>query len=611
MGKNWAITIGINQYDNLTPLNFAKRDAEAMRTFCLKEMGFEQVYYFSDDSDSIASDNGPPLKSQPTFATLSRFLRTRFEKPFLNAGDNLWFFFAGHGRRYRDRDYLMPIDVDPGNLEHTAISLNDITERLRRCGADNVILFLDACRNEGARDGEGIGLKQQGVITLFSCSPNERSYEIEALEQGAFTHALLQGLRVQGEGNCATVERLYDYLKHQVLELNRKHQKPRQTPYAVAEPATKLHLILVPKFATLADGLLLRSSAGEAENENDLELAEQLWTHVLAVWPADPQAIKAVKRIAVKMATAVPQTVKPTPLQTQESRSPELISAQPSLMTFQFEVVTVDATGKEVQRKPGTAQFFAEDLGNSVTLEMVSIPSGSFLMGSPSTEKERTDSEGPQHPVTVSEFFMGKYPVTQAQWKAVAALPQVKQYLKSDSACFKGADLPIERVSWNEAVEFCTRLSKQTGQHYRLPSEAEWEYACRAGTTTPFHFGETLTPDLANCAENYTYARGPKGKYLGQTTKVGIFPPNVFGLFDMHGNVWEWCQDLWHANYQKAPLDGSAWLNKNDNSYYLMRGGAWNLNPRHCRSACRGNDNPDFRSSGLGFRVVCSVPRTL
>jgi uncharacterized caspase-like protein len=248
MGKNWAIAIGINHYDNLQPLQYAQRDAAALRDFCLQDLGFEQVYYFSDDSPPIATPSGPPLKSQPTFGTLSRFLRVRFEQPWLQPGDNLWFFFAGHGKRHRDRDYLMPIDADPGNLEATALAITTITERLRRCGADNVILMLDACRNEGDRSGEGVGLDtQKGVVTLFSCSPSERSYEIDELEQGAFTYALLQGLRIQGEGNCATVERLYQHLCYQVPALNHQYQKPTQTPYTIAEPATKLHLILLPK----------------------------------------------------------------------------------------------------------------------------------------------------------------------------------------------------------------------------------------------------------------------------------------------------------------------------------------------------------------------------
>lgn len=299
MGRNWAIAIGINQYDNLVPLHYAKRDAEAVRDFCLQEVGFEKVYYFSDGSPPIETDLGPPLRSQPTFGTLSRFLRTRFEQPFLHPGDNFWFFFAGHGKRHRDRDYLMPMDVDPGDIERTAIPINYVTERLRRCGADNVILLLDACRNEGDRDGEGIGVEtQQGVVTLFACSPNERSYEIDELQQGAFTHALLQGLRIQGEGNCATVERLYQHLRYQVPDLNRRYQKPRQTPYTIAEPATKLHLILLPKQATPADVTILKNDALEAEAEQDWELAEQLWTRVSIIAPGDAQALKAIRRLS-------------------------------------------------------------------------------------------------------------------------------------------------------------------------------------------------------------------------------------------------------------------------------------------------------------------------
>ncbi|NEQ23918.1 MAG: formylglycine-generating enzyme family protein [Microcoleus sp. SIO2G3] len=183
--------------------------------------------------------------------------------------------------------------------------------------------------------------------------------------------------------------------------------------------------------------------------------------------------------------------------------------------------------------------------------------------------------------------------------------------LKSDPSNFKGANRPVERVFWNDAVEFCARLSKATGREYRLPSEAEWEYACRAGTTTPFHFGETITTDLANYDGNYTYGSGSKGQYRKQTTNVGSFPPNAFGLHDMHGNVLEWCQDTWHENYNGVPTDGSAWVNENANqNIRTLRGGSWDFNPRVCRSASRDFDLPDFDLSTIGFRVVCEFPRT-
>ncbi|MFM6844614.1 MAG: formylglycine-generating enzyme family protein, partial [Dolichospermum sp.] len=179
-----------------------------------------------------------------------------------------------------------------------------------------------------------------------------------------------------------------------------------------------------------------------------------------------------------------------------------------------------------INRHKKTARFFTENLGNNIKLEMVLIPEGTFMMGSPENEEGSTDDEIPQHEVTIKPFSMGKYPITQAQWQAVAALPQVNQELKPNLSRFKGDGstsltnhCPVERVSWHDAVEFCARLSNYTKRPYRLPSEAEWEYACRAGTTTPFHFGDTITTELANYDGNYTYGDGPKGVYRGETTE--------------------------------------------------------------------------------------------
>ena len=217
---------------------------------------------------------------------------------------------------------------------------------------------------------------------------------------------------------------------------------------------------------------------------------------------------------------------------------------------------------------------------------------------------------------------MGKYPVTQAQWQAVAALPQIDRPLESEPSYFKGKDRPVEQISWWEAIEFCARLSQKTGKDYRLPSEAEWEYACRAGTTTPFHFGETIATDLANyrgtdweySGTTYpgNYGQGTKGIFREETTLVGSFKvANAFGLLDMHGNVWEWCADHWHENYQDAPTDNKAWLSENDNQKRMLRGGSWCTFPRNCRSAQRFRIDPDNRFNYLGLRVVCAAASAL
>ena len=250
---------------------------------------------------------------------------------------------------------------------------------------------------------------------------------------------------------------------------------------------------------------------------------------------------------------------------------------------------------------------------------MMQIPAGQFLMGSPDDEPERIDWEGPQHEVSIPKFFLAKYPVTQEQWRAVAALPKVERELDPDLSRFKGDRRPIETISWYDAVEFCARLRQKSGRDYRLPTEAEWEYACRAGTTTPFHFGETITTDLANYRgtddkENNwkgNYGDGPKGEFRQETTEIDQFGiANEFGLCDMHGNVFEWCQDHWHENYEKAPIDGSAWLTDDEEAYRILRGGCWAYLPNDCRSAYRFYHVPDVRYYYIGLRIACAAPRT-
>ena len=291
------------------------------------------------------------------------------------------------------------------------------------------------------------------------------------------------------------------------------------------------------------------------------------------------------------------------------------------LLSFNFEVVGVNEKGEQIKKESKQSQYFSQDLDNDITLEMVAIPGGTFLMGSPQDEKDSYYDERPQHEVNVPPFFMGKYSITQAQWRVVASRKDLKvekdldpdpSHFKDREGSYARRDRPVEQVNWYDAVEFCARLSKLTGGEYRLPSEAEWEYACRAGTTTAFHFGETITGELANYAAIYTYADEPDGEYRQQTIPVGQFPPNVFGLYDMHGNVWEWCADTRHPNYDGAPTDGSAWIeNKNDN-YSPLRGGSWYSSPYYCRSAYRSINSRRVNSNYLiGFRVVCGAGRTL
>lgn len=260
---------------------------------------------------------------------------------------------------------------------------------------------------------------------------------------------------------------------------------------------------------------------------------------------------------------------------------------------FEFEVVIVNEQGEVILRQTHRAQQFVEELGNGVTLEMISIPKGRFLMGA--RAGLGYPDEYPQHSVGVGSFLMGKYPVTQEQWEAVMEW--------TPSYRCQGRKRPVDRVCWRDAVEFCERLSAKAKRAYRLPSEAEWEYACCARTTTPFYFGETITTDLANYVGEHIYRSEPAGVYRHMTTDVGSFPPNAFGLHDMHGNVWEWCADTWHDDYVGAPTDGSVWEN-GVASPRVLRGGCWHDPPDLCRSAARlkpaSNEGEDY----FGFRVA-------
>lgn len=273
------------------------------------------------------------------------------------------------------------------------------------------------------------------------------------------------------------------------------------------------------------------------------------------------------------------------------------------LKTFEFETAEINLKSQllglvrkpEIKYIPKSGKYFTEDLGNDIFLEMVHILRGTFIMGSPENEEGYNKSQSPQHEVTVPAFFMGKYPITQKQWQIVAALPKININLEPEPSYFQGDNLPVEGVSWYDTQEFCARLSQKTNKAYRLPSEAEWEYACRGGTTTAFYFGKTISPELANY----------DSKYQGKTTEVGKFPANPFGLYDMCGNVWEWCEDGWHEDYINAPDDGTAWLNDSNNRR-VLRGGSWFIPSENCHSSFRFYADAGFFGCNLfGFRVMC------
>jgi len=284
------------------------------------------------------------------------------------------------------------------------------------------------------------------------------------------------------------------------------------------------------------------------------------------------------------------------------------------VVPYRYTTARVSATGQVTPYKANSpAGKYTETAlklpAGAVLLEMVAIPGGTFTMGSPESEAERFSAEGPQHQVTVPDFFMGRYTVTQAQWFAVMgsdynANGWQEKWRSLDSKFKKDQNQPIVHVNWDDAQAFIQRLNRLTGKTYRLPTEAEWEYAARAGTTTPFSYGETITPEVVNYDGNYPYGRAPKGEYRERTIAVDTLYPNPWGLYHIHGNVWEWVEDGWHDNYNGAPTDGTAWLSSDE--LRLLRGGSWDSDAGYTRSAVRVRLRRDGRNILRGFRLVFS-----
>lgn len=295
----------------------------------------------------------------------------------------------------------------------------------------------------------------------------------------------------------------------------------------------------------------------------------------------------------------------PQPFQT-NSIDLQIVSLRPQLLTAPFTA----PEAQTAQRAWATHLKLEPILTNQLGMRLALIPPGEFMMGSPETEEDRSDDET-LHRVRITEpYYVGIYEVTQAEWESLMGnQPSYFSRNGGGSSSVSGQDtsrFPVETISWDDATEFCRRLSAREGKTYRLPTEAEWEYACRAGTTTPFHFGSILNGEQANVDGNGPYGTSEKGPYLQRTTRVGSYRANAFGLYDMSGNVWEWCQDYYNDSfYRQSPIDNP--LNSSGEGYRVLRGGSWYNYARNCRSAYRNWYTPTYRGNYRGVRVVCEL----
>ena len=652
MPRRFAIAIGVNRYDFLpnSRLSYAERDALAMRDLFQNKLSFEQSYCLRDPEDDRED-----LPMRPTRSNLLRCINRVAQEVRLATEDSFWFFFSGHGARQATYDYLLPLDADPDNVEETAISTDYVMRKLQSCGAGQVVMILDACRNVIGTGGKTVGgvgrdtenrARQQGIISLFSCAPEQISWELEALKQGAFTQALLEKLGDSQSRAGLTVQSLDEFLRQRVPDLNRQYGKPVQDPYVIAEPSWRyLQPILPgssapesPENPPAPDIQSLKVQASDAFHDGDWDRAKDLYQKIVQD-ATDPQdrlrAVRAIETIILRQPQAIPPTATPKDISPPPQRPPQVPPQyrQDPNPSFRPIILQLSSqTGKVV-----------------MPLELLPIPRGTFWMGQTQAETQQLKKEGeetyqqffarelPRHQVTIPPFWMGRYPVTQAQYEAVMGnnptLGKAWVYdgteWKPDQQIpekFLGDEKPVVGVSWHEAVEFCRKLTQSYLQEelrdgeILLPTEAQWEYACRAGTETAFYGGDRLEPDQANYGCSISYNGSKTGEWQQVTTSVGSFPANAWGLQDMHGNVWEWCLDQFYDSYQRKPealkQDGSNPWTKEfsgispSSDTRLLRGGSWDSYAESCRSACRDHSAPVNRYFSFGFRVVCRASRT-
>lgn len=584
--KRFAVLIGVNAYDDpqvgalLGPAN----DMRILEEALVANAGFDPNRIVRLTNEQAE----PALK--PTRGNVLRSLSNALKA--VPPDGLLLLAFSGHGTERNGRAFLLPADAqvnaDIELLESTALEVATLKNMIRNrrrspsepiTGVAQVVVLLDACRNDPT-SGKDVSINPltraydfnlrnsnvKAFVTLYATAIGARAYESRSRRQGYFISEVVAALKgsaanVVNERGEITLDRLLRHVEDEVPARVAFEIGNDQKPFAIIEGYKAADLVLAKAAAPVA-----------------------------ITPPPRPTPTPPPVRLSV---TGVP------------------------LVAMNFQTANVNTQGQIINQRTEQCWGFVDTLPGGVPLEMVELPAGEFWMGEDAAGaaeyereceryvrdkaqcKEWANWATPRHRVQLKGFAMGKYEVTQRQWKAVmSGLPPNMSDL---DAKFKGDDLPVVRVSWDEVQEFLKKL----GNGYALPSEAEWEYAARAGTTTAFAFGPTINAAMVNYNGNYPHGQAAKGEYRERPLKVGSLPANAWGLFDLHGNVWEWCADDWHASYTNAPSDGRAWVNISARgSYQVLRGGSLVNSAVVCRSAIRFNYLPGDRNNYLGFRLV-------
>ncbi len=552
-----ALVIGVNDYPE-APLTNAVRDAEAVRDMLTGKLGFarEGVVYAENPGRLELFEKFAEFKGKAAGAKI------------------VVLYYAGHGMESLDgkENFLLPVDADVARaakseaaLKAAGVNLADLAAELAGASTGAKVVLLDCCRQRPAARAAGGAAPEGGGLatyaderipadTLMILAAAPSKLASDGTEHGPLTEALLE---VLPQDDRSLIE-AFRTVKTRVREAT----GGTQVPWLKFDGAGDLIFEV---------GFLGRGAPGKAQVESP-ELA------------AMKRELEEARR---KLAEAEAMKKQPVPISPTGQTSPTSRTETPMVKTDPAPAPAYPASrGMEGSRAGEVREFGG--------IEMVWCPAGEFLMGSPAGEKGRDDDEKQHRMKLTRGFWLAKTETTQGQWQGA---------MGSNPSEFKGADLPVETVSWEDAQGW---LGKMNGKHplpegwkWELPTEAQWEYACRAGTETVYSFGNVLNGKEANCDGNYPYGTGAKGPYLEKTAKVGSYAANAWGLHDMHGNVWEWCRD-WYGDYPSgAATDPTG---ASSGAHRVNRGGGWFDDAARCRSAYRNRDAPGGRSFNLGFR---------
>ena len=606
--KRLALLVGTSEYpecEKLSPLHGSLLDVDAMQRVLVAngEFATEDVVVLKNASRQAIEDA----------------IHNLFNGRDRQKDDLVLFYFSGHGIVDEANKLFLgtPSTRKEGNkiVKPTTVAATYLQEAMNDSKSQHQVLIFNCCfsgafaQGMTVMDDGSVNLKEhlggKGRAILTSSSSTQFSFQPDG-EMSIYTRYLVEGIETGAADRDGDSKISVDEL-HEYAALKVSQESPNMTPaFYPVEQGGKIYIAKVaqakddPRLvyrreleSRIVDGKWSLPARRLLDSlrirlELSAEDAEGIKSDVLKPILAKARKLEEYEELLKEMLEErnPPSTQELKDLRDYQKDHLRLrdedvadIDHKCGLKVFASPVIVIP---KEVDKPKKESNGLVLDLPNGVKLELVDIPAGSFSMGS-----DDYDSEKPIHKVTLSAFKIGKYPITQKQYQSV---------MGNNPSNFKGDNLPVESVSWDDAIAFCKKISEITGQKLSLPSESQWEYACRAGSTGKYCFGDDV-----NQLEKYGWYDKNSGS---KTHPVGEKLANSWGLHDMHGNIWEWCEDLWHGNYNGAPTDGSAWLTGGDQNRRSLRGGSWYNLDFSCRSADRNRNNADGRHDDIGFRVV-------